>query len=72
MTKTAVAEHDSSPQRNVVKGIAGFVSDGFTLDQKELTEAGRVDLRIDHRTTPNAPRLNAPVIGRRDRYEVGR
>ena len=60
------------PQRDLTRVLAGFVVEGSTLDQKDLTDVGDVEVRIERRTAPNAPRLNATVIGWRDRDEVGR
>ena len=33
---------------------------------------GEVEVRVERRAAPNAPRLDTPVIGRRDLDEVGR
>lgn len=44
--------------------------DGFPLDQKDLPDVGEVEVRIERRTAPDAPRLNAAVIGWGDLDEV--
>jgi hypothetical protein len=51
--------------------LAGSFVDGFTLDHEDLADVGEVDVGIERRTAPNAPRLNAAVIGRVDVDEVG-
>lgn len=50
--------------------LAGFFLERFTLDQEHLTDAGKVEVRIERRTAPNAPRLNATVFGRRELDEI--
>jgi len=51
-------------QRNVTTGLAGLFLDGFTLDQKDLADVGKVNIRIERRTAPNAPRFNTSLISR--------
>ena len=52
--------------------LIGFFLDGFTLDQKDLSDVGKVDVIIEHSAAPNAPRLYAAMAGRRNLDEVGR
>jgi hypothetical protein len=54
-----------------MRGFAGFLVDGFTLDQKDLTDVGKVDVCVERCTAPNAPRLDASVISRCLLNEVG-
>lgn len=58
-------------QGNFIRVLAGVLLDGFSLDQKDLPDVGEVEVRIERRTTPDAPRLKAAVIGRGDLDEIG-
>jgi hypothetical protein len=58
-------------QGNLTRVLAGLLLDGFTLDQKDLTDVGKIEVGIERRTAPDAARLDAPVIGGRDFDEVG-
>ena len=50
--------------------LAGFFLDRFTLDQEHLANVREVDVRIERRTAPNAARLDAPMLARRDLDEI--
>ena len=58
------------PQRDITPVHTGFLVDGFALDQKDLTDMGEVEGRIERCTTPNAPRLPATMLGRHDLDEI--
>ena len=58
------------PQRDITRVHAGFLVDGFALDQKDLTDMGEVAGRIERCTTLNAPRLPATMLGRHDLDEI--
>lgn len=47
-------------------------SDRFTLDQKDLSYMREVEVVIERCAAPNAPRLDAAMIGRRDLDEIRR
>lgn len=64
-------ECDSSPPVHSHESACWFFIEGFTLDQKDLTDMGEVEVRIERRTAPHAPRFNASVIGRCDLDKVG-
>ena len=53
-------------QCNLTRMLAGFFLDGFTLDQEHLANVREVDVGIERRTAPNAARLDAPMLARRD------
>ena len=57
------------PQRNLGRVIAGF-SRCARVQQKHLDDAGKVKVRMERRTAPNAPRFDATVVGRRDLNEI--
>ena len=57
-------------QSNLTRMLAGFFLDGFPLDQEHLANVGKVDVRIERRTAPNAARLDAPMFARRDLDEI--
>jgi len=59
------------PQPDRTRAIDGGFLEGFTLDQKDLPDVGNVEVRIERRSAPHAPRLKAAVNGRRDLDEVG-
>ena len=59
------------PQRDLTRVLAGVLLDGLAFDQKDLPDMGKVEVRIQRRTAPDASRLNASVIGRGDLDEVG-
>ena len=58
------------PQRNLGRVIAGFFLDALAFDQNHLADVGKVEIRIERRTAPNAPRLDATMVGRRDLNEI--
>ena len=57
-------------QRNLTRMLAGFFLDAFPLNQKDLADVGEVEVRIERRTAPNAARLDATMLARRDRDEI--
>ncbi len=59
------------PQRDLTRALAGVLREGFPLDQKDLPDVREVEGRIERGTAPDAPRLNASVIGWRDLDEGG-
>jgi hypothetical protein len=59
------------PQRDLTRALACVLLDGFALDQKDLPDVREVEVRIERRTTTDAPRLKAAVIGRGDLDEIG-
>ena len=58
------------PQCNLTALRAGLFVDGFALDQKDLTDLREVEGGIERRAAPNAPRLDAAMIGRRNLDEI--
>ena len=58
------------PQCDLTAVRAGLFFDGFALDQKDLPDMGEGEVVIERRTAPNAPRLDAAMIRRRDLDEV--
>ncbi len=57
-------------QRNLTRVLAGFFLDAFPLDQEHLADVREVEVGIERRTAPNAARLDAPMLARRDRDEI--
>ena len=51
--------------------FASFFLNGFTLDQKDLTDVWEIDVIVERLAAPNAPRFDTTVIGRREFDEVG-
>ncbi len=49
---------------------AGLFVDRFALDHKDLPNMREVEVVIERRAAPNAPRLDAAMIRRRDLYEI--
>ena len=43
---------------------------GFPLDQEHLANVREVEVGIERRTAPNAPRLDATMVARRDLDEI--
>ena len=41
--------------------FAGFLDDGFALDDKALPDVGEVEIVVQRRCAPDAPHLDAPV-----------
>ena len=58
------------PQCNLTALRAGLFVDGFALDQKYLPNMREVEGGIERRAAPNAPRLDAAMIGRRNLDEI--
>ena len=58
-------------QRDLTRALPGLLREGFTLDQKDLPDVREIEVRLQRRTAPDAPRLHAPVIGRGNLDEVG-
>ena len=57
-------------QRDLSAARTSLFVDGFALDPKDLPDAGEVKVAIERRTAPNAPRLDAAMIGRRNLEEI--
>ena len=66
--RPAAATRD--PQSGFTREDAGFFVDGFTLDQKGLADAGKVEVGIERRAAPNAARFDAAMIRRCDLDEI--
>lgn len=58
--RPAAAARD--PPNGFTREDAGFFVDGFTLDQKGLADAGKVEVGIERRAAPNAARFDAAMI----------
>jgi hypothetical protein len=60
------------PQCGFKAGLAGFFVDRFPLDAKDLTDVGEVQVVIEGRAAPDAPRLDAAMIEGGDFDEIRR
>ena len=58
------------PQCDLPAVRAGLFFDGYALAQKDLPDLREVEVGIERRAAPNAPRLDAAMIRRRDRDEI--
>ena len=58
------------PQCDLTTLRAGLFVDRLALDPKDLPDMGEVEVAIERRTAPNAPCLDAAMIGRRDLDEI--
>src|ERR1019366_9947308 len=60
-----------NPERGLTPELARFFLDRFAFDQKHLTDVGKVEVSVERRTAPNAPRLDAAVLSQCRLDEVG-
>ena len=59
-----------NPQSDFMGGLAGFFMYNIPLDQEYLPGTGKVQVTIKRGATPDAPRFNSAVVGRRDLDEI--
>lgn len=52
-------------QSDLVRSLAGFLFNRFALDQDGLTDMREVEIGIERRAAPDAPRLDAAMVRRR-------
>src|ERR1035437_4082510 len=60
-----------NPERGLTPELARFFLDRFAFDQKHLTGVGKVEVSVERRTAPNAPRLDATMLSQCRLDEIG-
>ena len=58
------------PQSEIKGVLAGFFVERFAFDPKGLADVGEVEVSVERRTAPTAPRHDQPLIGGRDVDEI--
>ena len=48
-------------ERDFTRGLAGFLQDHLALDEKDLSDVREVEISVELRAVPNAPRFDAAM-----------